>query len=195
MKLIVGLGNPGTDYARTRHNAGFMAVERLANRHGLASGGTSGGGVKSKFHAGVLEGRIAGHKVVLMQPMTYMNRSGLAVGEAAAFYKLDPADIMVIVDDAALDLGTLRLRAEGSPGGHNGLADIERALSTPVYPRLRIGVGPQGRAPRKDFVLGRFTDDQLADLDPVLNRAADAIECWLSDGIEKAMSLHNAPPA
>jgi len=185
MKLIVGLGNPGPEYAKTRHNAGFMAVERLANRHRIT-------GVKHKFHAGVLEGRIADHKTLLMQPMTYMNRSGLSVGEAMAFYKLDPADLLVLVDEAALDLGAIRLRAAGSPGGHNGLADIQRVLATPAYPRLRIGVGPQGRAPRKDFVLARFTDDQLADLDPVLERCADAIECYLRHGIDKAMSLHNA---
>ncbi len=208
MKLIVGLGNPGPEYAQTRHNAGFMAIERLAQRHGMgASGSTSGttsgatsgggsggasGGVKHKFHAGVLEGRIADHKVLLMQPMTYMNRSGLSVGEAASFYKLDPADILVLVDEVALDRGTIRLRAEGSPGGHNGLADIQRALGTPAYPRLRIGVGPQGRAPRKDFVLARFTDSQLAEMQGVFDRCADAIESWLRDGIAKAMSLHNA---
>ncbi len=185
MKLIVGLGNPGPEYAKTRHNAGFMAVERLATRHGLA-------GAKHKFHAGVLEGIITDQKVMLMQPTTYMNRSGLSVGEAATFYKLPPGDLLVVVDEVALDLGTLRLRAEGSDGGHNGLADIQRVLGTAAYPRLRIGVGPQGRAPRKDFVLARFTPDQLADLDPVLNRACDAIECWLREGIDKAMSLYNA---
>lgn len=185
MKLIVGLGNPGPEYARTRHNAGFMAVDRLATRHGIT-------GAKHKFHAGVLEGRIGDQRVVLMQPTTYMNRSGLAVGEAARFYKLGPADVMIVVDEVALDLGVIRLRAEGSPGAHNGLADIERVLATPAYPRLRIGVGPQGLGQRKDFVLGRFTDDQFAELDPVLDRACKAIECWLDEGVEKAMSLFNA---
>jgi len=185
MKLIVGLGNPGQEYAQTRHNAGFMAVERLAKRHGLT-------GPRHKFHAGVIDGRIGDHKVLLMQPTTYMNRSGLAVGEAATFYKAQPADILILVDEVALDVGAIRLRAAGSDGGHNGLADIARVLGTPDYPRLRIGVGPQGPAPRKDFVLARFTDDQLADLDPALTRACQAIECWLADGIDKAMSLYNA---
>lgn len=184
MKLIVGLGNPGPEYAKTRHNAGFMAVERLAQRHGLTS-------VKHKFHAGVLEGRINLHKVMLMQPMTYMNRSGLAVGEAAAFYKLEPEDVLVLVDDVALDVGQLRLRASGGPGGHNGLKDLERALGTRDYPRLRLGIGPKSRAPQVDFVLGRFTDDQLADLAPVLTRACDCVEAWLEEGIEKAMTKFN----
>jgi len=148
-------------------------------------------GARHKFHAGVIDGRIGDHKVLLMQPTTYMNRSGLSVGEAATFYKLEPANVLVLVDEVALDVGTIRLRATGSDGGHNGLADIARVLGTPDYPRLRIGVGPQGRGKRKDFVLGRFTDDQLADLSPALDRACKATECWLDDGIHKAMSLYN----
>ena len=186
MKLIVGLGNPGPEYAKTRHNAGFMAVERLAKRHGLASQA-----VKHKFHAGVLEGFIHNKKVMLMQPTTYMNRSGLAVGEAAVFYKFAPQDILILVDEIALDLGQIRLRGSGSPGGHNGLKDLERALGTRDYPRLRIGVGPRTRAPQVDFVLGRFSEDQFAELDPVLDRACDCTERWLTDGLEKAMTRFN----
>ena len=185
MKLIAGLGNPGPEYAQTRHNAGFMVVERLAHRLGLS-------GAKSKFHAGVLEGRMAGDKVVLMQPVTYMNRSGLAVGEASQFYKLDPADVLVIVDDAALPCGRIRLRASGSPGGHNGLSDIARVLATNDYPRLRVGIDPPGRAPQKDYVLGKFSKEQADAIDPALDRACDAIACWIEEGIEKAMSLYNA---
>ena len=131
MKLIVGLGNPGPEYIKTRHNAGFMLVEKLANRHNLS-------GAKHKFHAGILDGELlvgnpmSPHRCILMQPTTYMNRSGLAVGEAVTFYKLDPeTDLIVLVDDLALDVGTVRLRGEGSAGGQNGLADIERALGTP----------------------------------------------------------------
>ena len=184
MKLIVGLGNPGPEYAHTRHNAGFMAVEKLANRHAIT-------GVKSKFHAGVLGGRIAGEKVLLMQPTTYMNRSGLAVGEALAFYKLEPADLIVLVDDLALDCGQLRLRATGSAGGHNGLSDTERRLGTRDYPRLRIGIDPRGRVPQVDYVLGKFTPDQLDRLDPALYRACDCVEAWLTDGIERAMTMYN----
>lgn len=185
MHLIVGLGNPGSEYARTRHNAGFMVLERLANRHGIT-------GVKTRFSAGVLDGLVAGRRCLLAQPMTYMNRSGTTVSEAVNFYKLDITDIMIVVDEAALPVGTIRLRASGRAGGHNGLKDIELKLGTQDYPRLRIGVGSETRASRKDFVLGRFTEDQLADLDPALDKACDAIECWLNDGIDKAMSLYNA---
>ena len=185
MKLIVGLGNPGSEYARTRHNAGFLVVDRLAEKRGLT-------GAKSKFHAGVLEGRLAGEKVMLMQPTTYMNRSGLSVGEAASFYKLEPSDVMVIVDDVALPVGRIRLRKSGSTGGHNGLADVARVLGTSSYPRLRIGIDPPGRAPQKDYVLGKFTDEQQKQLDPALDRACEAIECWIAEGIDKAMSLYNA---
>jgi PTH1 family peptidyl-tRNA hydrolase len=188
MKLIVGLGNPGPEYAKTRHNAGFMVVDRLATRHRL----TDLGSAKSKFHSGVLEGPIAGERCILMQPMTYMNRSGLAVGEAVAFYKLDPAtDLLIVVDDIALDVGRIRLRPDGGAGGHNGLLDVERSLGTSVYPRLRIGIDPKGLAPQKDYVLGRFSPDQWAKLEPTLDVACDAIETWIKDGVSKAMTRYN----
>lgn len=185
MKLIVGLGNPGAEYEKTRHNAGFMVVDRLARRHNLT-------GAKLKFHAGVLEGAIAGDKCLLMQPTTYMNRSGLAVGEAAAFYKLEPRDIVIVVDDVALPVGRLRLRGEGSAGGHNGLADVERALGTAAYPRLRIGIDAPGRVPQKDYVLGRFKPEQLLAIDAACDRACDCIESWIKDGLEKTMSVYNS---
>jgi len=185
MKLIVGLGNPGKQYEKTRHNAGFMAIDRLARRHMLS-------GAKSRFHAGVLDGVIAGEKVLLMQPMTFMNRSGLAVGEAATFFKLTPEDVLVLVDDIALSTGRIRMRATGSAGGHNGLKDIERVLASRDYPRLRIGIDPPGRVPQIDYVLGRFSSEQMDQLDSSLDRSCDAIECWLREGIEKAMSMYNA---
>ncbi|MEO0475614.1 MAG: aminoacyl-tRNA hydrolase [Planctomycetota bacterium] len=196
MKLIVGLGNPGPEYSKTRHNAGFMLVEKLATRHNLT-------GVKHKFHAGVLDGELlvgnpmVPHRCTLMQPTTYMNRSGLAVGEAVQFYKLDPeADVLVLVDDLALDVGTIRLRGEGSAGGQNGLADIERALGTRKYARLRIGIGPNAinghKTPQKDFVLSPFTGDQQVELDHALDKGVKCIESWLTDGLEKTMSVFNA---
>ena len=200
MKLIVGLGNPGPEYAKTRHNVGFMLVDRLATRHNLTR-------AKHKFHSGILDdelfinsggtrengtGNSGGHRCILMQPMTYMNRSGLAVGEAVRFYKLDPEnDVLILVDDIALDCGTIRLRAGGSAGGHNGLTDIERALSTRDYPRLRIGVDAKGRVPQKDYVLGKFTAEQWNKVDPALDRGTKCIEMWLSEGLEKAASLFN----
>ena len=185
MKLIVGLGNPGSEYAKTRHNAGFLAVDDLVHRH-------MPDGPRAQFHSQAFEARIAGEKCLLLKPQTYMNRSGLSVGEAANFYKLAPEDVLILVDDLALPAGRIRLRKEGSPGGHNGLIDIERALGTRAYPRLRIGIDPRGRAPQKDYVLGRFTEAQREAFDDTLPRINDAIQCWIQDGIEKAMSLYNA---
>lgn len=191
MRLIVGLGNPGREYRDTRHNAGFMVLEALADRHGLT-------GPRAKFNASVLEGTIAGEKIMLMQPTTYMNRSGSAVAEAARFYKVQPDELMIVVDETALPVGAMRLRPDGSHGGHNGLADIARALGTDRYPRLRIGVGEpivEGhRIAKRDYVLGRFTDDQRADIDRLLPRACDAIEAWLAEPIDHVMSRINARP-
>ncbi|MCX5660689.1 MAG: aminoacyl-tRNA hydrolase [Planctomycetota bacterium] len=188
MKLIIGLGNPGPEYAKTRHNAGFMVIERLARRHGML-----GSPVRSKFHAEIIEGVVGIHRVALLSPVTFMNRSGLTVGEAVAFYKVDPTqNLMIIVDDLALDVGRIRLRAEGSAGGHNGLADVQRALGSTAYPRLRVGIDSRGRVPQVDYVLGRFSPDQFDRLDPALDLACDAIESWLKHGIAKAMSLFNA---
>lgn len=187
MKLIVGLGNPGTQYAQTRHNVGFMVLERLASRHGLLDEKP-----RSRFHAAVLEGRVASQRCMLMQPMTYMNRSGLAVGEAMKFYKLDPAaDLIVVVDDIALPAGRIRLRAGGSAGGHNGLSDIERVLATRDYPRLRVGIDPPGRVPQVDYVLGRFSPEQKPRIDEAVDLSCDAIETWLNDGIDQAMTRYN----
>ena len=185
MKLIFGLGNPGRQYVGTRHNAGFMVLERLAQRHGLS-------GAQKKFQAAVVDGMIAGQRCMLLQPQTMMNLSGRSVREAANFYDCEPGDLLVVVDDVALPCGSIRLRAEGSAGGHNGLSDIEKALGTRQYPRLRIGVDSPGRAPQIDYVLGKFSPEQKKALEPALDDACNAIESWLSDGIEKAMSLHNA---
>lgn len=186
MRLIVGLGNPGREYEKTRHNAGFMVVDRLATRHGFT-------GARQKFHAGVLEGAIGQSRCLLMQPLTYMNRSGLAVREAMQFYKLEPRHLLVVVDDVALPTGRLRLRSRGSAGGHNGLIDIERVLATTDYPRLRIGIdAPPPRVKQADYVLGRFTPEQFDQLDPALTRACDCIEAWLTDPIDDVMNHFNA---
>jgi len=130
---------------------------------------------------------------MLLQPLTYMNLSGRAVQAAMAFYQLSPADVLIVLDDIALPCGKLRLRAGGSSGGHNGLKDIERVLGTDQYPRLRIGVdAPPPRVPQKDYVLGRFSDEQLAKVQPVLDRAASAVLAWIDDGLESAMNRFNA---
>ena len=186
MKLVVGLGNPGREYEGTRHNAGFLALDRLRARAGL--GGERG---QKRFDSLAFDARIGGERCLLLKPQTYMNRSGRAVAAAARFFKLEPSDVLVLVDDCALDAGVIRLRPEGSAGGHNGLADVERALGTRVYPRLRIGVDRPGQTPRIDYVLGRFTPEQRERLDAALDRAADCVGDFLAKGAEAAMSAHN----
>lgn len=187
MKLIVGLGNPGPEYAKTRHNAGWMVLDQLEKRFNVDTN------AKSQFHAAATQGNIAGEKVLILRPQTFMNRSGLSVGEAVNFFKLDPQqDLMVLVDDIALTTGNIRLRASGSAGGHNGLSDIQRALGTPNYPRLRIGIDAPGRVRQSDYVLGRFSPEQLTKLDDALNMSVDALECWIKLGLTKAMTRYNA---
>ncbi len=194
MKLIVGLGNPGSQYERTRHNAGFMAIDRLADRHARAAV------ARSRFNALTLEANLSGkageERCLLMKPMTYMNRSGLAVGEAVRFFKVDPAaDLLVIVDDIYLPCGQIRLREGGSSAGHNGLADIERALGSDRYARCRIGVdppAPAGFIDQADYVLGRFTEEQWALANPAITKAADAAEEFVRGGVASAANKFNA---
>lgn len=187
MKLLVGLGNPGSEYARTRHNAGFLAIDLLVERYG------QGQVPKSKFHAMVVETSVRGVKCLLMKPMTYMNRSGQAAAEACRFFKLDPAkDVLVLVDDVALPCGAIRVKAGGGAGGHNGLTDIARKLGTENYARLRIGVDEKPPMMRlDDYVLGKFTEEQLDRVKPALAKAADASEVFVTDGVDAAMNQFN----
>jgi PTH1 family peptidyl-tRNA hydrolase len=191
MKLIVGLGNPGSQYEKTRHNAGFMAVDRLQKRW------AAGAIPKGRFSGVCVETSIKLERVLLLKPTTYMNLSGRSVAEAIGFYKIDPAqELLVIVDDVALPSGAVRLRAGGGPGGHNGLSDIQRALGTDQYPRLRIGVDacpPMMKL--EDYVLGRFTSEQMALVEPSLDKAADAAELFAAQGITAAMNQFNSSPA
>jgi len=184
MRLIVGLGNPGTEYAGTRHNVGFEVIERLARRHNIA--------VRRRTLRSVLgDGMIEGKKVILARPMTYMNLSGEAVSAIARMYKIAPADVIVVVDDMALPIGKLRLRLKGSPGGHNGLDSIQRYLHTEEYPRIRIGVGSARPGQMVDHVLGRFRPDEREAIGEAIERAADAVETALREGFEKAMNVYN----
>jgi len=182
MKLIVGLGNPGKDYEKTRHNAGFMVVDRLIQRCGAGAGGVP---VKARFNAGVVDAQLPGPQgpepCLLMKPTTFMNRSGQSVAEAVRFYKLDPAqDLMVVSDDVALPSGTIRIRPGGGAGGHNGLSDIARLLGADTYPRCRIGIDASPEyMDQADYVLGRFTDEQWAVVGPAVEKAADAVEISL----------------
>jgi len=189
MKLIVGLGNPGSEYENTRHNAGFMVLDELARRH-------AGGAVaRGRFHAATLECMIGNEKVLLTKPTTYMNKSGLSVGEALRFYKLEAAeDMLIVVDDLYLPLGAIRMKPKGGDGGHNGLADVARAAGGDSYARLRLGVDskPQG-ANQAGYVLGRFTQEQSDTLKPALKKAADAAEFWVKSGLAEAMNRFNTP--
>ncbi len=190
MKLIVGLGNPGSEYTRTRHNAGFMVVDRLAGKH--AAGATP----KARFNAAVVEGVVGDEKCLFMKPTTYMNRSGVSVAEAVSFYKVDfTSDLLVLVDDLYIPLGNIRIRAGGGSGGHNGLTDIHRALGSDAYPRLRIGIDPKPAFMHQaDYVLSRFTDEDQVKLDPALDRAAKATETFITKGLSAAMNQFNADP-
>lgn len=198
MKLVVGLGNPGSQYAGTRHNIGWEALDHLARRLGwIGSGDDFNRVARTKFNGLALDGSVdldgTSDKLLLLKPTTYMNLSGQSVRAAAAFYQLSPADLMVVLDDLALPCGKIRLRASGSNGGHNGLRDIERALETDQYPRLRIGIDPAPpRVPGRDYVLGRFTEDQRKRIDPAIERSAAAIELWMKSGIASAMNRFNA---
>jgi len=184
--LIVGLGNPGTEYARTRHNAGFVVVQTLASRWRTVWS------MESRFKARVARTEHGGRKVMLCEPQTYMNLSGEAVGAVAAFYRVPITNLLVVVDDADLPLGELRLRPAGSPGGHHGLESIEQHLGTRDYARLKIGIGRQdGEREISSHVLGRFGSTEMALADKVLIVAADQAECWLTAGIQKAMSQFN----
>jgi PTH1 family peptidyl-tRNA hydrolase len=186
LHLIVGLGNPGAEYARTRHNAGFQLVEGLAERWRAAWV------YEKKFNARIARAEPAGVRVLLCEPQTYMNSSGEAVGPLVAFYRVPLARVLVVVDDADLPLGEIRLRAGGSSGGHHGLESIEQHLATRAFARQRIGIGrAAGEREITDYVLGRFSSTEAAAADKVLTVARDQVECWLAAGIQKAMNQFN----
>lgn len=185
MKLIVGLGNIGREYDGTRHNAGFMTVDYLAEEHGLEFG-------RRKFDAMLAEGTVCGEKVILAKPTTYMNESGRAVRQISSFYKLDTEDILVVHDDMDLATGRLRLRQKGSAGGHNGIRSIIAELGTEKFKRLRIGIDHPDRQTVVDWVLSRFTENQRTEFDIGMKEAVDAIDDWLEGGdFMKTMNRFN----
>lgn len=187
MRLIAGLGNPGRDYARTRHNAGFMVVQRLLERHG---GQWS---VEGRFSARVARVQVGGSPVVLCQPQTFMNASGEAVAPLLKFYRIPLESLMVSVDDADLALGSIRLRPGGSSGGHHGLDSVERQLGTREYARQRVGIGRREGAGRNiaGYVLGTFSEDELACMEKVLDHCVGQLESWVTDGLQKSMNQFN----
>jgi PTH1 family peptidyl-tRNA hydrolase len=182
--LVVGLGNPGREYARTRHNAGRLVVDELARRQG--------GSWKAKFNGQLAELRLEGHKVALLKPETYMNESGRSVGPAAKFFKVDPESVLVVHDEGDFELGRLEIKVGGGYGGHNGLKSIGQVLGTPDFLRLRIGVGRPERGdprPLADYVLSNFEPHD--DAETLIARAADAVEQIDADGIERAQARVN----
>jgi len=183
VKLIVGLGNAGPKYVGTRHNAGFEVVELLANRWRIDLG-------SEKFHGSFGSGSFRGERVALLKPTTLMNRSGRSVLAAGTFFKLEAPDLAVIVDDWALPVGRMRMRASGSAGGHNGLQDIVDRLGGEDWCRLRLGIGEAIGDPAQ-FVLSRFEEDEAKVMERVYQRAAEAIECWVTEGPDLAMTRYN----
>ncbi|WP_417393536.1 aminoacyl-tRNA hydrolase [Gimesia sp.] len=188
MKVVVGLGNPGKKYERTRHNVGFDVLTQLAEWHGAP-------GSKSQFEAEITEISCGGEKVLLVAPQTFMNLSGRSVSAVAQFFKLPATDVMVVCDDMNLPVGRLRLRGSGSAGGQKGLQDIIQKLGTQDVPRLRVGVGrPPAGFSAADYVLGRFQGKQEFErIATAVDNAARGIECWVQEGLEMAMNQVNAP--
>lgn len=185
MKLVVGLGNPGPRYAQTRHNVGFMVVDQVLRR-------CSGSKVQEKF-AGVFSRVFIDEQPVgFLKPTTFMNLSGVAVEQAINFYKLPLESLLVVTDDMALAPGKLRLRRCGTAGGHNGLDSIRRHLASENFPRLRVGIGRSDLPDSADYVLAGFSDQQWPSISAALDRAAEAVRCWLCQGIDEAMNTFNA---
>jgi len=185
MKLVVGLGNPGRRYEGTRHNLGYAVLAELARRY-------AAGRPQAKFQGEVLDTDFDGQRVLLLSPVTYMNLSGASVREAMDFYKLPPDDLLVVCDDLNLPAGKVRIRAQGSSGGQKGLEDIIRRLGTEEFPRLRIGIGvpPEGWV-ATNYVLAKFTKDELPQMEQSIRRAADAAVVWARQGIQTCMNQYN----
>ena len=184
IRLIVGLGNPGAEYNRTRHNVGFNVVEFLAAEWGLTWQHSK------SWHALWAKGE----KAILVKPTNYMNRSGEALSAVTGFYKIEPAEILVVLDDMALELGRLRLRMEGGTGGHNGLESIILQLGTEAIPRLRVGIGAAPSEGAVDYVLGRFFEEEMPVVQKTVERAGEAVKCAIDKGVLSAMNLFNKIP-
>jgi PTH1 family peptidyl-tRNA hydrolase len=183
-KMVVGLGNPGREYVGTRHNTGFRVIDALAEKLGVEVR-------KRKFGARFGLGKFADDKLILLKPWQFMNRSGQAVATALGFYKLGANNLLVVTDDMALEPGRIRIRARGSAGGHNGLADIIEKLGTNQFARLRVGIGQSQDEWTVDYVLDRPTVAEKLLLDAAIARARDAVLCWVESGIDEAMNKFN----
>ncbi len=186
--MVVGLGNPGDEYVDTRHNAGFKVIDSLAEALRIELR-------REKFGARFASGGYAGEKLILLKPWRFMNASGQVVATAVGFYRLSLRNLLVVTDDMALEPGRIRIRAQGSAGGHNGLADIIEKLGTSEFGRLRIGIGSRGEDMAVDYVLDRPNESQKPALNEAIERARDAVLCWIKDGIDKTMSEFNRSDA
>jgi PTH1 family peptidyl-tRNA hydrolase len=184
--LIVGLGNPGKSYEKTRHNIGFAAVEKLAKKYGLEFK------KQLKFKGYIAEGQMGPDPVILLMPLTFMNLSGEAVRRCVEYYKVPFESLMVVSDDVALPVGHLRIRPKGSSGGHNGLKSIEECLGTEHYARLRMGIGANRAQELEDYVLGRFSQEEEKQIKESVVQAVDTLELWIKQGIAAAMQVANA---
>jgi PTH1 family peptidyl-tRNA hydrolase len=186
VKLLVGLGNPGPRYRETRHNVGFQVIDELARRGAVT-------GWREAFNALTARAVVVGQPTVLAKPVTFMNLSGEAVAGLASFYKIEPADVLIVLDEAALPLGRLRARRRGTAGGHNGLRSVIEQLGTDDVPRLRIGVGRGDlRRDLADHVLSKFEPVERDMVEAAVLRAADAAEMFVAEGIERVMNAFNA---
>ena len=186
VKLVVGLGNPGNKYADTRHNVGFKVIAELARRHAL-------GQPRTKFKGEAVDANIQGVRTLLLCPYTYMNKSGSSVLAARDFYKTPDNELLLICDDFNLAFGRLRVRAKGSSGGQRGLEDVIRRIGTSEFTRLRIGIGtPHGGWDVADYVLSKFDQHERSVLGTVIERAADAVGVWLTEGTESCMNQFNS---
>ena len=184
--IVAFLGNPGLKYEGTRHNAGFMTAEALCKKKNFAIN-------KARFQALTAQVDLGGERVLLMKPQTYMNLSGQAVSQAARFYKIPPEHILVVSDEVSLPIGKLRIRTKGSAGGHNGLKNIIEQLGTEDFPRIRLGVGapPHPDYDMADWVLSVFRNQDAEDMAAAAARAAEAVECYIEKGPDRAMNLYN----
>ena len=183
MKLVVGLGNPGPEYAGNRHNVGFMVVDELLRRSNQTT--------TLKFKGQMARASVGRENAILLKPMTYMNNSGVSVGLCANFYNIEPDEALVVYDDLDLAFGNLRMKEKGGHGGHNGLRSIFSHFSPGEFPRLRVGIGrPRHGTPAK-YVLSDFTNDERIELSNIVSSAADAVEMWASDGAALTMNEFN----
>ncbi|UNL85078.1 aminoacyl-tRNA hydrolase [Priestia koreensis] len=185
MKLIIGLGNPGREYDRTRHNIGFMIIDQLADHLSISLD-------KTKFNGLFGMGMVKGEKVILLKPLTYMNLSGESIRPLMDYYNIDVEDTMVIYDDLDLPTGKIRLRTKGSPGGHNGIKSMIHHLHTQEFKRIRVGIDRPFKGMKvPDYVLGRFTEDEMVHMKPAMDKAVEASEEWISKPFLEVMNVYN----